>query len=109
MDLSAEYYLQTIETVFLKHLLPRGLMVSRDRPVDLAAITRTAAMTIEGERDDISGIGQTRAAHALMPHLDDDKRVHHEQAGVGHYGLFNGARFRKEIAPRIKQFIAAHN
>jgi poly(3-hydroxybutyrate) depolymerase len=109
MDLSSEYYLQTIETVFLKHLLPRGLMVSRDRPVDLAAITRTAAMTIEGERDDISGIGQTRAAHALMPHLDDDKRVHYEQAGVGHYGLFNGARFRKEIAPRIKQFIAAHN
>jgi poly(3-hydroxybutyrate) depolymerase len=109
MDLSSEYYLQTIETVFLKHLLPRGLMVSRDRAVETAAITRTATMTIEGERDDISGIGQTKAAHELMPHLDDDKRVHYEQAGVGHYGLFNGGRFRKEIAPRIKQFIAAHN
>ena len=109
MDLSAEYYLQTIETVFLKHLLPRGLMVSRDRQVDPATITRTATMTIEGERDDISGIGQTRAAHALMPNLDDGKRVHYEQSGVGHYGLFNGGRFRKEIAPRIKQFIAAHH
>ena len=108
MDLSSEYYLQTIETVFLNHSLPRGLLVSRDRPVEPAAITRTATMTIEGERDDISGLGQTRASHALMPHLNDDKRVHYEQAGVGHYGLFNGARFRREIAPRIKQFIATH-
>ena len=109
MDLSAEYYLQTIDTVFLRHLLPRGLMMSRDRAVETAAITRTATMTVEGERDDISGIGQTKAAHGLMPNLDDAKREHYEQAGVGHYGLFNGARFRREIAPRIKQFIAAHN
>jgi poly(3-hydroxybutyrate) depolymerase len=109
MDLSAEYYLQTIDTVFLKHSLPRGLMTSRDRAVEPAAITRTATMTVEGERDDISGIGQTKAAHGLMPNLDDEKRVHYEQAGVGHYGLFNGARFRREIAPRIKQFIATHN
>ena len=107
MDLPAEYYLQTIEAVFQKHLLPRGLYTSRERLVEPAAITRTAMMTIEGERDDISGLGQTRAAHALMPHLSEDKRVHHEQPGVGHYGLFNGARFRAEIAPRIKQFIAA--
>ena len=109
MDLSAEFYLQTIEAVFLKHLLPRGLYVSRGRHVNPAAITRTAMMTIEGERDDISGLGQTRATHAIVPHLSDDKRVHYEQPGVGHYGLFNGARFRNEIAPRIKQFIATHN
>ncbi len=109
MDLSADFYLQTINVVFKEHLLPRGLLVSRDRQVDPAAITRTAILTIEGERDDISGLGQTRATHALTPHLDDDKHEHYEQPGVGHYGLFNGARFRNEIAPRIKAFIAKHD
>ena len=108
MDLPAEYYLQTIDAVFQQHLLPRGLLVCRDRQVDLAAITRTAIMTIEGERDDISGIGQTRVTHALTPHLADDRHEHWEQPKVGHYGLFNGARFRAEIAPRIKAFIAKH-
>ncbi len=109
MDLSAEYYLQTIDTVFQQHLLPRGLMMSRDRPVEPAAITRTAILTIEGERDDISGIGQTRATHDVTPNLDADKHEHWEQPGVGHYGLFNGARFRNEIAPRIKAFIAKND
>ena len=105
MDLSATYYLQTIEAVFQEHLLPRGLLSSRNRLVEPVAIRRTALMTIEGERDDISGIGQTRAAHALARELPDTMRVHHEQPGVGHYGLFNGRRFREEIAPRIKAFI----
>ena len=109
MDLSAEFYLQTIETVFQEHSLPRGVLVSRDRPVDPACITRTAIMTVEGERDDISGLGQTRVTHDLTPQLAADKHTHWEQAGVGHYGLFNGARFRNEIAPRIKTFIARHN
>ena len=109
MDLSADFYLQTINAVFQQHLLPRGLLVSRGRHVDPAAITRTAIMTVEGERDDISGLGQTRATHALTPHLDDDKHTHFEQPGVGHYGLFNGARFRNEIAPRIKAFIEKHD
>jgi len=109
MDLSAEFYLQTIDVVFQRHLLPRGLMVSRGRSVDVAAIRRTALLTIEGERDDISGVGQTRAAHRMTPHLADDMREHYEQPGVGHYGLFNGARFRSDIAPRIAQFIAAHS
>ncbi len=108
MDLPAEYYLQTIATVFQEHLLPRGLLVSRDRLVDAKAITRTAILTIEGERDDISGIGQTRVTHAMTPNLADDKHEHYEQPKVGHYGLFNGARFRNEIAPRIKAFIAKH-
>ncbi len=108
MDLSAEFYLQTIEAVFQEHLLPRGLLVSRDRLVDPACITRTAIMTVEGERDDISGLGQTRVTHRLTPNLVADKHEHWEQAGVGHYGLFNGARFRTEIAPRIKAFIARH-
>ncbi len=109
MDLSAEFYLQTIEVVFQNHLLPRGLMISRGRPVDVAAVRRTALLTIEGERDDISGVGQTRAAHRMTPHLADDMREHYEQPGVGHYGLFNGARFRSDIAPRVAQFIASHN
>lgn len=108
MDLSAAYYLQTIETVFQEHLLPRGLMVSRDRKIETAAIRRTAMMTIEGERDDISGIGQTRAAHDLAPELPQSMRAHHEQPGVGHYGLFNGRRFSEQIAPKIKAFIQAN-
>ena len=108
MDLSAAYYLQTIEAVFQEHLLPRGLLFSRGQLVEPAAIRRTALMTIEGERDDISGIGQTRAAHALARELPERMRAHHEQEGVGHYGLFNGRRFRDEIAPKIKAFIQTH-
>jgi poly(3-hydroxybutyrate) depolymerase len=108
MDLSAAYYLQTIAAVFQDHLLPRGLFVSRDRLVEPAAIERTALLTIEGERDDISGIGQTRAAHALCRNLSAERHLHHEQEGVGHYGLFNGRRFREDVAPVIKRFIAAH-
>jgi poly(3-hydroxybutyrate) depolymerase len=105
MDLNASFYLQTIEAVFHEHLLPRGLLTFRGERVDPAANRRTATLTIEGERDDISGIGQTRAAHALMPNLPDDRKLHVEQAGVGHYGLFNGRRFRTEVAPKIKTFI----
>jgi poly(3-hydroxybutyrate) depolymerase len=108
MDMPADYYLQTISAVFQDHLLPRGLFVSRGRKVACAAITRTALLTIEGERDDISGLGQTRAAHTLCSGLDPSRRLHIEQPGVGHYGLFNGSRFRNEIAPRIKRFIRAH-
>lgn len=108
MDLSADFFLETIHAVFHEHLLPRGLLRHRDHPVDPAAITRTAMLTIEGERDDISGLGQTRAAHALTPHLAASMQDYLEQKEVGHYGLFNGRRFREQIAPRIKQFIAAH-
>ncbi len=108
MDLSAEFYLQTIKTVFQQHALPEGTMMSRGQKVDPRAITRTAMLTIEGERDDISGLGQTRAAHALCSSLPASMREHYEQEGVGHYGLFNGRKFREMIAPQIKQFIAAH-
>jgi poly(3-hydroxybutyrate) depolymerase len=108
MDLSAAYYLQTIQAVFLEHLLPRGLFTHRGHLVDPSAIERTALLTIEGERDDISGLGQTRAAHKLANHLPPEMHAHHEQAGVGHYGLFNGGRFRREIAPLIKRFIHTH-
>jgi poly(3-hydroxybutyrate) depolymerase len=105
MDLTAEFYLQTVETVFCQHSLPKGEMMHRDKPVDLTAIRRCALMTVEGEFDDISGVGQTYAAHDLCVNIPADKRVHHLQKKVGHYGVFNGSRFRAEIAPRIADFM----
>jgi poly(3-hydroxybutyrate) depolymerase len=105
MDLSAEYYLQTIETVFVKHALPKGEMMHREIPVELKAIRRAGLMTIEGEKDDISGVGQTYAAQELCSNIPADRKLHHLQQGVGHYGVFNGSRFRSEIAPRICEFI----
>ena len=107
MDLAAEYYLQTVETVFVRHALPKGEMKHRDLPVDLKAIRRTGLMTVEGENDDISGVGQTQAAHELCSNIPANRKVDYLQKGVGHYGVFNGSRFRSEIAPRIGDFIAA--
>ncbi len=109
MDLTAEFYLQTVETVFVQHALPNGLMTHRGRPVRTEAIRRTALLTVEGERDDISGVGQTKAAHALCTNLSYDKKQHFLAMGVGHYGVFNGSRFRAEIVPRITDFIAKHD
>jgi poly(3-hydroxybutyrate) depolymerase len=108
MDLTAEYYLQTINTVFLEHALPKGEMIHRARRVDPEAIRRVALMTVEGEKDDISGIGQTFAAHTLCTNLPASMRQHHLQPGAGHYGVFNGSRFRTEIVPKINGFIARH-
>ncbi len=109
MDLAAEYYLQTVDTVFVRHLLPQGRMTHRGRPVTPEAIEHTALMTVEGEKDDITGLGQTEAAHDLCRALPQRKRAHYVQTGVGHYGVFNGSRFRAEIAPRIAKFIATHD
>ncbi len=108
MDLTAEFYLQTVEKVFVNHDLPRGTFTHRNHKVDPAAITKTALMTIEGERDDISGVGQTEAAHDLCTSLPAAKKLHHLQNGVGHYGVFNGTRFRREIVPRIVKFVNAN-
>jgi poly(3-hydroxybutyrate) depolymerase len=108
MDLTAEFYLQTVETVFVRHALPTGQMTHRGKPVDGAAIRRVAMLTIEGEKDDITGGGQTEAAHRLVPNLPKDMRTHYLQPSVGHYGVFNGSRFRAEIQPRIADFIATH-
>jgi poly(3-hydroxybutyrate) depolymerase len=105
MDLTAEYYLQTVEKVFVDHELPNGTMMHRDKPVDLKAIRRCAIMAIEGEKDDISGVGQTLAGLQLTPNLAVEKKVYHLQLNVGHYGVFNGSRFRSETAPRIADFI----
>ena len=108
MDLAAEFYLQTVDTVFIRQALPKGEMTHRGRPVDPARIRRTALMTVEGERDDISGLGQTKGAHALTPNLPEDKKVHWMQPRVGHYGVFNGSRFRSDILPRISDFMQSH-
>ncbi|WP_152046619.1 polyhydroxyalkanoate depolymerase [Aureimonas psammosilenae] len=108
MDLTAEFYLETVEKVFMTHALPRGEMTHRGNPVDPSKIRRAALLTVEGENDDISGLGQTEAAQTLCSSLPDDKRVHYVQPKVGHYGVFNGSRFRAEIAPRIVDFALTH-
>jgi poly(3-hydroxybutyrate) depolymerase len=106
MDLTAEFYLQTIDTVFVHHSLPKGEMMHRGERVDLKAIRRVGLMTVEGEKDDISGVGQTEAAQDLCANIPPELRLHYVQKDVGHYGVFNGSRFRKEIAPRVCAFHA---
>jgi poly(3-hydroxybutyrate) depolymerase len=105
MDLTADYYMQTIESVFVRHLLPKGEMKHRGERVDLKAIRNCGIMTVEGEKDDISGVGQTQAALELCSNVPASRKQHYMQLGVGHYGVFNGSRYRKEIAPRIRDFI----
>jgi poly(3-hydroxybutyrate) depolymerase len=106
MDLTAEFYLQTIDTVFVHHALPKGEMRHLGEPIDPKAIHRVGLMTVEGEKDDIAGIGQTEAAQHLCVNIPDELRLHYLQHDVGHYGVFNGSRFRKEIAPRVCAFHA---
>ncbi|XBQ17497.1 MAG: polyhydroxyalkanoate depolymerase [Oceanicaulis sp.] len=108
MDLTEEFYLQTIQDVFQEHKLARGLMTVDGRPVRPETIRDVALLTVEGENDDISGIGQTQAAHTLCSGLPDALQLDHVQPKVGHYGVFNGRRFREEIAPKMKAFMADH-
>jgi poly(3-hydroxybutyrate) depolymerase len=105
LDLTEEFYLQTVEIVFQKYLLPKGELVHRGKKVDLTAITDIALMTVEGELDDISGVGQTQAAHGLTPNIPEDMKELYVQPGVGHYGVFNGRRFNEEIQPLVAKFI----
>ncbi|MEO0671762.1 MAG: polyhydroxyalkanoate depolymerase [Pseudomonadota bacterium] len=105
MDLPAEFYLQTVKTVFQDHALPKGRMMHRGERIDCSAIRNTALMTVEGERDDICGLGQTEAAQSLCPNIPVDERYHYVQPSVGHYGVFNGTRWRTEIQPRIREMI----
>lgn len=109
MDMTAEYYLQTVDRVFQRHALARGEFVWRGERVDPSVIKRTALFTVEGERDDITGIGQTRVAHELCTGLPADMRGHHEQPGVGHYGVFSGTHWRNETMPRMREFIRTHD
>lgn len=108
MDMTAEFYLQTVDAVFIKHALPKGELTHRGLLVDPAKIVNTALLTVEGENDDISGVGQTEAAHTICSSLPDHKRMHYMQPDVGHYGVFNGSRFRREIAPRIIAFMKSN-
>ena len=105
MDLPAEFYLQTLDTVFHRHALPEGEMRHRGEPVDCSAIRNTALMTVEGELDDICGLGQTEAAQDLCMNVPLHRKTHYVQPGVGHYGVFNGTRWRTEIQPRIREMI----
>ena len=109
MDMTAEFYLQTVDTVFVKHALPKGEMVHNGQPIDLLAIRNCALMTVEGENDDISGVGQTKASHRLCANIPADKHLYHLQKGVGHYGVFNGSRFRRDIVPAIAGFMRKNN
>ena len=106
MDLAAEYYMQTVETVFVRHALPKGEITHRGQKVDLKAIRNSGLLTVEGENDDISGVGQTYAANELCANIPESRKQYYLAKGVGHYGVFNGSRFRKGIAPAIREFIA---
>jgi poly(3-hydroxybutyrate) depolymerase len=108
-DMSAEFYLQTIDTVFQRHALPKREMKHRGVPVDPSAITDIAILAIEGERDDISGIGQTKAALTIADNLPDAMKKYHLAPGAGHYGIFNGSKWRDQIAPVVEDWIAAHD
>lgn len=107
-DMTAEFYLQTIEEVFQKHSLPRGERSHRGTPVRPQDITDVALLAVEGERDDISGIGQTRAALEITPNLPDAMKQYHLAPEVGHYGIFNGSKWRELIAPVVTDWIRAH-
>jgi poly(3-hydroxybutyrate) depolymerase len=107
-DMAARFYIETVDRVFQRHLLPRGELTHRGRRVAPGAITRTALLAIEGERDDISGLGQTKAALTIATSLPEAMKRYHMAKEVGHYGIFNGRRWRENIAPVVEQWIAAH-
>ena len=107
-DMTAEFYLQTVEEVFQKHSLPNGTFTHRGETVDLSQIDKTALLAIEGERDDISGLGQTKAALTLATGLADKKKRYFLAEGAGHYGIFNGSRWRDKIAPVVEQWMASN-
>jgi poly(3-hydroxybutyrate) depolymerase len=105
MDLPADFYIETVRDVFQDHLLPQGKLTFRGRTVDPAAVRRMGLMTVEGERDDICSIGQTLAAQELCTGVRAYRRVHHMQAGVGHYGVFSGKKWNNEIYPLLRDFV----
>jgi len=109
LDLTAEFYLETVSRVFQDHLLPKGELVWRGRRVDPEAIRRTALLTVEGERDDICSVGQTVAAHELCRNLYANRKRHHLQPGVGHYGVFSGRKWATQIYPLVRNLILATN
>ena len=109
LDLPAEFYLETVERVFQQHRLARGKFEWRGQKVDTRAIDQTALLTVEGERDDICSPGQTLAAHDLCTSLLPHRKQHHLQPGVGHYGVFSGSRWQRDIYPKLRSHIAIHD
>jgi polyhydroxyalkanoate depolymerase len=109
LDLTAEFYLETVSRVFQRHLLPKGELEWRGRKVDPAAIRRTALFTVEGERDDICSVGQTVAAHPLCSGIRANRKRHHLQPGVGHYGVFSGRKWASQIYPQVRNLILSTN
>ncbi|GLS45219.1 polyhydroxyalkanoate depolymerase [Methylobacterium brachythecii] len=108
LDLTAEFYLETVKTVFQDYTLARNALTYRGESIDMRAIQRTALMTVEGERDDICAVGQTMAAHDLCASLPPHMRSHHLQAGVGHYGVFSGRKWEAQTYPLVRNFIQSH-
>jgi poly(3-hydroxybutyrate) depolymerase len=108
-DMTAEFYLQTIDVVFQRQAIAKGEFVHRGQLIDPAAINRTAMLAIEGEKDDISGLGQTKAALDLAINLADDKKQYYMAVGAGHYGIFNGSKWRDNVAPVVERFIRQHD
>ena len=107
LDLPADYFLDSVYHAFQNHSLPKGEFTWFGCKVDTHAITKTAILTIEGEKDDISGVGQTKATHDICSNVPKAMQDHYVQKGVGHYGVFNGSRFRNQIVPKITEFIKA--
>jgi poly(3-hydroxybutyrate) depolymerase len=105
LDLTAEFYLETVRLIFQEHVLPLGQLTYQDRKVEPAAIKRTALFTVEGEKDDICAVGQTLAAHDLCSSLRPYRKRHHMQAGAGHYGVFSGRAWTNQIYPMVKNII----
>ena len=109
MDLPAAYFLQTMDKVFKQHLVAKNEMTYKGKPFSFKSVTRPALMTVEGENDDITGIGQTYAAHDVCSNIPEHKRDHFLRLDVGHYGIFSGSRWRKDIYPQVRSFIKRHH
>ena len=105
MDMTADFYLETIDQVFQRCLLPKGEMMFKGRPIDMRAIRKTFLLTVEGEKDDICSVGQTLAAQDLCSGLRPYLKRHHMQAGVGHYGVFSGRKWEGQIYPIVRNMI----
>jgi polyhydroxyalkanoate depolymerase len=109
LDMTAEFYLETVDKVFQRTLLAKGELTYRGRKVNPGAIHKTALLTVEGEKDDVCAVGQTAAAHALCTGLRPHLKRHHLQPGVGHYGVFSGSKWEKQVYPQVRNMILAMN
>ncbi|MGE4323915.1 MAG: polyhydroxyalkanoate depolymerase [Sphingobium sp.] len=109
LDMTREFYLETVDRVFQRTLLAKGELTHHGRAVKPGAIRRTALLTVEGERDDVCAVGQTAAAHALCTGLRPHLKRHHLQPGVGHYGVFSGSKWQKQVYPQVRNIILAMN